>query len=245
MTNPDLIPVYHWTPSEEDRWANEKNKASFLETPKEVQNYYDQVTPEYEEYLKPGRYNGPSYAADAVKRHVQASDKIRILDVAAGTGMVGEELCSRGFSWMDALDPSQNMLDVAIQKNIYQVTFPEFIGTDKTSIDDDTYDVVVNAGAFASGHMPCTALDEMIRICKPGGLVVTAMREEFLTIVPEYRNLKPRMDEHVKKNAWQCLEITQVPCFAFDKPGAVFVYQVVVSGEPDQVRVINSRTYDE
>ena len=46
--------------------------------------------------MGPGRYNGPAFAAEATDRSFpDHKDKILILDVAAGTGIVGEEvMCS-------------------------------------------------------------------------------------------------------------------------------------------------------
>ena len=35
-------------------------------------------------------------------------------------------------------------------------------------IKDDTYDAVTISAGFVKGHLPLTALDEAIRICKPG-----------------------------------------------------------------------------
>ena len=32
----------------------------------------------------------------------------------------------------------------------------------------DEYDVIVSSGAFGEGHIPCTGLQDMVRIVKPG-----------------------------------------------------------------------------
>ena len=45
--------------------------------------------------LQPGRYNGPAFAAEAIDRSFTShKDQVLILDVAAGTGLVGEEVCN-------------------------------------------------------------------------------------------------------------------------------------------------------
>lgn len=57
----------------------------------------------YDNDLCPGRYNGPEKAAKAVSEYYRVAEeiddtaKISILDVAAGTGRVGEELVKLGF----------------------------------------------------------------------------------------------------------------------------------------------------
>ena len=53
--------------------------------------------------------------------NILLSDKnARILDVGAGTGLVGEYLKKRGFCNLDALEPSLGMLEVAKTKNVYK-----------------------------------------------------------------------------------------------------------------------------
>ena len=44
----------------------------------------------------------------------------------------------------------------------------DVIGHHHIDVEDDTYDAAVVAGAFVPGHCPLTALDEMVRVCKPG-----------------------------------------------------------------------------
>ena len=45
--------------------------------------------------LQPGRYNGPAFAAEAIDRSFTShKDQVLILDVAAGTGLVGEQVCN-------------------------------------------------------------------------------------------------------------------------------------------------------
>lgn len=64
-------------------------------------------------------YRGPHILADFC--NILLSDKnARILDVGAGTGLVGEYLKKRGFCNLDALEPSLGMLEVAKTKNVYK-----------------------------------------------------------------------------------------------------------------------------
>ncbi|XP_066266157.1 methyltransferase-like protein 27 isoform X1 [Branchiostoma lanceolatum] len=62
--------------------------------------------------------------------------KFRILDVAAGTGLAGEELQKIGFTNMDAVDCSQKMLDEAKAKNIYGRLICDFVGPDQLDIQN-------------------------------------------------------------------------------------------------------------
>ena len=42
------------------------------------------------------RYNGPTYAAETLAKYLADKKDARILDVAAGTGFVGEEVSKTG-----------------------------------------------------------------------------------------------------------------------------------------------------
>ena len=58
-----------------------------------------------------------------------------ILDVACGTGFVGESLNRKGFNNLYGLEPSEGMVTVAKSKNIYKKIYIEGIYANKpTSI---------------------------------------------------------------------------------------------------------------
>ncbi|WP_287312824.1 methyltransferase domain-containing protein [Moorena sp. SIO1G6] len=44
---------------------------------------------------------------------------------------------------------------------------------------DNRYDAAISCGVFTLGHVPPTALEEMIRFTKPGGLVVVSTRKSY------------------------------------------------------------------
>ncbi|KAI0235751.1 hypothetical protein LSAT2_013729 [Lamellibrachia satsuma] len=201
-----------------------------------VMNYYDNWAQDgtYEEVLRPGRYNGPEAAARVVERYYgDKKDDTYIIDVAAGTGFVGEQLKMRGFTKVDALEPSEEMLSLAAAKNIYRRTILDSISRHKTCIEDDTYDALVMSGGMGEGHIPTAALVELIRVVKPGGCVCIVMREEYINYVAEYiGRLEPFMQQLVDQGAWTWEERTVVPDYAFDKPGVAFVFRVKESGAP-------------
>ncbi|XP_078608157.1 methyltransferase-like protein 27 isoform X1 [Branchiostoma floridae x Branchiostoma japonicum] len=136
-------------------------------TAEESQAFYSTWAPDYDKDLSTGLYNGPPMVAEALAGVLGDRKDARILDVAAGTGLVGEELQKRGFSNIDALDANKEMLDIAEAKNVYRNLIQEFLGPKRLQIEDDTYDALCTAGSFSDGHLKSDCLEEMIRIVKP------------------------------------------------------------------------------
>ncbi|XP_076461445.1 methyltransferase-like protein 27 isoform X2 [Babylonia areolata] len=188
---------------------------------------YDQWTT-YEEDLNHERYRGPEIAAQAVGEFFQTDrEKPLVIDVACGTGFVGEQLKKLGFKQLHALDPSQTLLGIARHKNIYEQDFLCYLNEKRLPIDDDVYDCAVIAGGMGEGHIPTSGLYELSRIVKPGGMVCIVMREEYLEHVEEYRgrleNTMRRMEE---EGAWTLASRVTVPRYSFDNTGVVFKFIV-------------------
>ncbi|MEM6726976.1 MAG: class I SAM-dependent methyltransferase [Pseudomonadota bacterium] len=100
-----------------------------------------------------------------------------VLDVGAGTGLVGEALAARHVGPLEGTDISAEMLAVASQKRCYARTFLANI-TRPIDIADGTYGGVVSAGTFTLGHLGPEPLGELIRITLPGGVLAIAVNEE-------------------------------------------------------------------
>ena len=80
---------------------------------------------DFQDVLQTARlsYHKPmvEYLDVAIRKVFPAENKsrIRIIDAGAGTGLVGEALAKLGYTNMDALDISQEMLDEAEKKKVY------------------------------------------------------------------------------------------------------------------------------
>ena len=97
-----------------------------------------------------------------------------ILDVGAGTGLIGERLREEGTWKIDAIDISSEMLDKAKLKKVYS----RFILADltkKLDVIQNHYGAIVSAGTFTHGHVGPGVFDELLRILKPGGLFIVTI----------------------------------------------------------------------
>ncbi|RUS75277.1 hypothetical protein EGW08_016969, partial [Elysia chlorotica] len=84
----------------------------------------------YEKDLREEVYQGPSIAADTVAHYFPDENSrktARILDVAAGSGFVGEKLKNKGFETIHALEPCGQMLQLALEKGVYSKTFQNYL----------------------------------------------------------------------------------------------------------------------
>jgi predicted TPR repeat methyltransferase len=97
-----------------------------------------------------------------------------VLDIGCGTGLVGAQLSAHGFTTMDGLDLSLEMMATAGERGIYR----QFITADLNkplAIADGSYDAVICNGTFTSGHVDAGCLDEIVRVIEVGGFFACAV----------------------------------------------------------------------
>ncbi len=91
-----------------------------------------------------------------------------ILDIGAGTGLVGQELSE--FT-LDAIDISPEMLDVAAKKGVYRNTITADL-TQSLDLPSGSYGGMVSAGTFTHGHVGAECLPELLRVAQSDALFV-------------------------------------------------------------------------
>jgi predicted TPR repeat methyltransferase len=93
----------------------------------------------------------------------------RILDAGAGTGIVGQHLKDLGYTNIDGLDISQEMLNIARDKGVYKNLICAPISEKRIEqIETGCYDALISSGTITVGHVKPPALDEIVRLVKPG-----------------------------------------------------------------------------
>ena len=143
---------------------------------RELEARYDEWAPLYDRDLTEDfEWLSPRVAVDALARH--ARQEATILDVGAGTGLVGECLIDAGYRDLQAMDLSPGMLEVARQKNIYGKLWQMTLG-ERLSFASDTFDAVIGVGVFSTGHAPVHAFDELVRITRGGGHIVFSLKTD-------------------------------------------------------------------
>ena len=195
-----------------------------LTTSKELLKYYQDWTKKnkYNQDMINWKYAAPEETVSILKKYA-LNKNCKILDAGCGTGLVGIELKKCGYSNIEGVDFSQNMLDLVpqdIYKKIEKIDLNKFL-----KFKNNAYDVVMCVGTFTYGHVKPQALDELIRITKNRGLICFTINEG---IYKEYgfdnkiKELSDKKSWNVKEffksdyivsknvNAWLCLsEITK------------------------------------
>ena len=147
-----------------------------LKTSEELLKYYQDWTDnnQYNKDMVDWNYTAPKETVSILKKYVFNKNS-KILDAGCGTGLVGIELKKYGYSNIEGVDFSQNMLDLAPQ-SIYKKI--EKVDLNKPlKFKANMYDVVMCVGTFTYGHVKSKALDELIRIIKNRGLICFTINE--------------------------------------------------------------------
>lgn len=148
------------------------DRAYSLETPDDNRSLYRDWASDYDRGFAEERgYVFPQNIAKHYRAEARESD-VPILDVGAGTGLVGEALRAEGVkAEMDALDISPEMLAEAGRKAVYR---DHVVGdlTGTLNLPDGHYGALVASGVFTHGHVGPVCLPELLRITKPGALCV-------------------------------------------------------------------------
>ncbi|GFO30312.1 Williams-Beuren syndrome chromosomal region 27 protein [Plakobranchus ocellatus] len=177
---------------------------------------YDQML-----HRNPKEYNALIQFTAGMKDLFPEDKSGRVLDLGAGTGLSGEELLSVGYTNIDALEPCEKFVEIIKAKGIYKNIIERPIeGENSLDIPNDTYDAVGAVGSFCPGHVPSSAILEIVRIVKPGGKFLICMRECFLESVSEYKDrLVPLFEDLEKQGRIQRLEWTRYPNHFAGKDG--------------------------
>lgn len=172
-------------------------KAYALTDVNATKDLYDQWASTYDtEMSKEDQdYVGPALAATHVLEQLggpQIPADAEILDAGCGTGLAGIALAGLGARKIDGVDLSPGMLDIARKAGVYRHLDTADLSA-PLAVNDDRYDVVCCVGTLTQAHVGPIALDEFVRVVRPGGRVVATI----LGSIYESGGYRARIDELV------------------------------------------------
>ncbi len=146
-----------------------------LQSPEDSLKLYSDWAETYDEtFAKASGYQMPEAVAEAF---VRADGQGPVLDVGAGTGLVGEALRDLGVKLIDGTDISAAMLAEAALKDCYENLFEGDL-TAVLGVEDEVYSGVVSAGTFTHGHVGPEAFDELLRVARPNAVFALSINAE-------------------------------------------------------------------
>lgn len=148
-----------------------------LKTSSQAREMYNRWAKVYDRDLSNVEYQQPSRCAAALKQ--QVDNNISILDVGCGTGLSGLALKEAGFNKIDGCDLSQGMLDKASKLMLYNDLFTCDLNTPPIDAKPDQYDAVTAVGVFSFGHIMPEAIDELLRVVKPNGIIIIGLNDHY------------------------------------------------------------------
>ena len=147
--------------------------------PDNVKRFYADWAKSYDSDVDAAVYTGPAISAKMLSEHGAAQDG-RVLDAGCGTGLVGVELRKLGYTRIDGFDLSPDMARLAGETGAYdQVAGDIDIMRARTDFPHGDYDALLCVGVFTLGHVPPEALEVLLQLLRPGGLMLVSTRSLY------------------------------------------------------------------
>ncbi|MCB6178490.1 class I SAM-dependent methyltransferase [Rhodobacter sp. Har01] len=142
--------------------------------PQEVAAAYDAWAEGYDAEMAKAGYRHPSIGLALLARHLPRGEG-PILDAGVGTGLAGPWFGILGWPEVWGVDISEGMLKVAARKGAYARLSRAVLG-EPLDFPDARFAAVISTGVFTTGHVGAEALPELVRITRPGGVIVLTVK---------------------------------------------------------------------
>lgn len=151
------------------------DKIYALEDEGDVRTFYDEAAGKYDDLLlNEIGYVSPAICAEAIAPHLPERDA-RIIDLGCGTGLAGSSLSALGYTCIDGIDFSKEMLAVARARGCYRTLAIGDLNA-RLEVADGDYSAAVSVGVLGQHVLP-PALEECVRVVEPGGIVCFSINE--------------------------------------------------------------------
>ena len=152
------------------------------------QERYDNWAPDYNKDVTARNYDGPEYIVDYLMDLIDTgrvplypgSPDLKVIDLACGSGLVGEALKKKGFRHIDGADLSLGMIQQAHKTGAYQTLIPwQDLNHPLPFFLHGQYDLTVCCGVFARDFVEPKSLQWLAQVTKPGGYIIMSTKTSY------------------------------------------------------------------
>ncbi|MER7394856.1 class I SAM-dependent methyltransferase [Streptomyces sp. NPDC000151] len=166
-----------------------------------LSDFYGDWATTYESDASNMGYEGPLRMADfylsLAPRLLPEPAGTTALDAGCGTGLIGPVFKKLGIGTLDGLDLNHDMVTQAAGTGAYRhLTSGTDLNLGLPEFAADTYDLTVSCGVFTTGHVAPHALDALLRVTRPDGVVLLTTSANYLTTTDFHAYLTSRQAEH-------------------------------------------------
>lgn len=154
------------------------SKVYTARTPEETRALYDDWSSTYEAEIGANGYATPTRCAAALLRYSD-DPTAPVLDFGCGTGLSGAALSNAGFSTIDGVDLSADMLERAHAKQIYRSLWQIAAGESPVYKIGD-YAAITAVGVIGAGAAPASTFDLLMKGLALGGKLVLSFNDHAL-----------------------------------------------------------------
>ena len=192
------------------------------------QEIYQDYAKVFDEMMDTG-YRTPEILSKQSMKHLNSnSEETVLLDVASGTGRFGQAIKALGYKGViDGVEASSEMIKECTKKKIYRNVELHFLSTEyPMPFHDNAYDIVVCAGAVILGHVPYQCLEDMIRVLRPGGIMLFNVAQlECDKDNIAVTSAQKFMDKMVLENRCKLLEEISEPSYRGEEMAFYYCYK--------------------
>ena len=193
------------------------NRVYQAQSSQELLQAYDDWAASYDQDLVCGMgWNKPARVGQALLPWLAPpATGPQILDVGAGTGLVGEFLASQGYDQITAVDFCAAMLARARQRGVYRQLLQLDL-QQRLPLSDGSYDAVTAVGIFTEGHLGPDCMAELCRLVKPGGHLAFSLRDDLQPLYAQVQEELP----------WRLLQQVSFREGLESRPWSAWIYRV-------------------
>ncbi len=199
------------------------DEAYSLENKNSMVNFYQKWADDYDRQMVDNlNYLSPNLIAEILIRYLD-DRKARILDIGCGTGLTSILLNQKGYTKIDGLDFSADMLRVAGERGIYNSLIEADLNQ-PLDVMDSRYDAAISSGTFTHGHVGSEPLDEIFRLLKGGGILGCTIHLDLW----QTRGFESKLQQLIDRGIISCL-YKEKDCYyeGGDPEGWFCVYQKI------------------